>query len=73
MEGKRTVLDSLFKRVKSLEEANFINAYHSIVGFIDLDSYDGKEEAVIRMSDINLDKIYKIISPSDNRLIIVFE
>ncbi len=73
MEGERNIVDSLFKRVESLEEANFITAYHSITGVIDLDSQDGKEEAIIRMSDINLDKIYKIISPSDNRLIIVFE
>ncbi len=72
-DGGLNALDSLVKRVKSREEANFIQAYDRIVGIIDLDSQDGKEEAIIRLAEMGGDSIYRLVSPSDDGLIIVFE
>jgi hypothetical protein len=72
-DGGLNALDSLVKRVNSREEANFILAYDRIVGIIDLDSQDGKEEAVIRLAEMGGDSVYRLVSPSDDGLIIVFE
>ncbi|MFW5800338.1 MAG: hypothetical protein ACOCV8_05960, partial [Spirochaetota bacterium] len=66
------IIESIFKRVKSIETSEFIKSYEKIVACIDLDK-DGDDEVIIKVSGIDNTSRYKIILPTKKGYLTLLE